>query len=73
MTKRHEFPVDADGNIVGQKVIVGCDKDHYIGGRSRPFPDRGINWLGENRVLVRVRVGPRRVRGQAFSLDDALL
>jgi len=70
MTKRHDFPVDEDGNIVTQKVVVGCDKDHYISGGSKPFPDRGINWVGENRVLVRVREGPRRIRGQAFALDD---
>jgi len=71
MTKRLEFPVDEKGNIVTQKVIVGCDKDHYLTGRVKAFPDRGINWIGENRVLVRVRVGPRRVRGQAFPLDQA--
>ena len=73
MTKRRDFPVDEHGNIVTQKVLVGCDKDHYVTGRSRAFPDRGINWIGENRVLVRVRIGPRRIRGQALPLDETLL
>jgi len=73
MTKRKDFPVDADGNIVTQKVLVGCDKDHYLTGRIRAFPDRGVNWVGENRVLVRVRVAPRRIRGQPFPLDESLL
>jgi hypothetical protein len=65
-----EFPVDRDGNIVAQKVIVGCDKDHHLSGRQRPFPDRGVNWVGENRVLVYVRRTPRRIRGQLFVLDE---
>jgi len=71
MTKRAVFPVDENGDIVTQKVVVGCDKDHYIGGRQKAFPDRGVNWVGENRVLVRVRVGPRRIRGQPFLLEEA--
>jgi len=70
MTKRLEFPVNGDGNIVAQKVIVGCDKAHDLTGREKPFPDRGVNWVGENRVLVYIRPGPRRIRGQPIPLDE---
>ena len=73
MTKRRDFPVDAYGNIVTQKVAVGCDHDHYLTGRQRPFPNRSTNWVGEGRVLVRVRTSPRRIPGQALPLDDGLL
>jgi hypothetical protein len=35
MTKRLDFPVDEGGDIVTQKVIVGCDKANLLGGRSK--------------------------------------
>lgn len=44
MTKRLDFPVDADGNIVTQKVLVGCDKSHNLTGRAKALPAREVNF-----------------------------
>lgn len=73
MTKRLEFPVDENGDIVAQKAIVGSDRGRTMSRGQAPFKARAFNWVAERRVLVRVRVGARVIGGQALPMDKSRL